>query len=498
MKYTFLVLLISGFYGLLAIEKPITGTVWDAQTNEPLPFTNVVIEGKYTGTVSNVDGHFVLDVEGIDPDQVIVFSYVGYETFKITAIELMNQEDVYLKPATLNLNAVSVYSKQLTAEDIIDKVKENYEVNHPKSNLKQRIFYHKYEKVQWPTENQIVLKESDFVGLDRSTFEDLFAMMPEQFIEYHDAMVDLYSYDNEMKLEPIEAISLEEGSMEKLQKEVENKLESFIEDIENSQSDPDVYYKFRTGILAGKLDFDDEVEPDSIQIEQKKDSLNYLIHTDHLQSSINRMIENWADIKSDNWGFINKTGKYNYVLGEVTILNDELVYAISFTPQRSGLFEGHMYISTATFGILQVDYAYAAGKKSENIHLLGFGHSMNDKKAHVIFEKTETGYFVKYINAEQQESASIDRAFSMMKKEKRFLFDKELNEIKMSVDLNFDMHLNLEILVLDREAIDSDQFEKVSQPKITKFRKEFAYSPEVWNNRTVIAPSADLQKFKRK
>lgn len=497
MKSTVLFLFLIASIRLFAVDKPATGTVRDAKTNEPLPFTNIAIDGKYHGTVANVDGHFVLDVVGLEADQVIVFSYVGYETLRVTVAELAGLTDVYLKPAILNLNAVAVYSKELTAKDILERVKENFEENYPQVDLKQRIFYHKYEKTLWPKENEFVLKSSDFVGLDRKTFEEIFDLMPEQFVEYHDAIVDMYNVDGDKKLEVIEAVSLEEGSLEKLQQEVEHKLGAFLADIESSQSNPDIYFKFRSGIFAGKMDDEEEMEPDSIQIEQKKDSLNYIVSTDHLKESINRVIKSWADIESDNWEFINKSGKYNYKLEEITIFNDELVYPITFTPEKGGLFEGKMYISTANFAILQLDYAFAKGKQDETIQILGIGHSLDFKKARVIFEKGEAGYFVKYVYAEKREKASINRDFSVMKKEKRFFIDKELNEIKMSVDVSFDMSLNLELLILNREALASDEFDNVIQPKLAKFKKEYAYSPEVWNNRTVIAPSTELQKFKR-
>ncbi|XOV93812.1 MAG: carboxypeptidase-like regulatory domain-containing protein [Bacteroidota bacterium] len=497
MKIASCILLYIIFFGLSAAVNPITGTVRDVETGEKLPFANVVVEGQNTGTISNADGDFVLDVEGLEKDQLIVFTFMGYETLKIPLNKLQEMKAVELKPAIINLNELAVYSRQLTAKDILDRVKENYEKNHPRVDSKQRIFYHKYEKTLWPRENELVLKSSNFVGLDRATVEDLFSKIPEEFVEYHDAMVDLYSLDGEKKLKVVEAVSLEEGSMQDLQKEVEQKLKGFFEDFENTQGDPDIYYKFRTGIFAQKID-DDELEPDSIQIEQKKDSLNYLVSTNHLRSSIQRVIRNWADIGSKNWEFIDKTSRYDYSLGDVTIFNDELVYPITFTPQRKGLFEGVIYISTSTFGILQLDYAFAEGKSDENIQILGFGHSTEFKRARVIYERTELGYFVKYINAEQKERAAINRDFSVMKKEKRFLWDKELNELRMSIDLDFNMSLNLELLILDQEPVDTVEFKQLTQEKITRFRKEYVWTPEMWNNRTVIAPSAELREYTRK
>jgi hypothetical protein len=174
------------------------------------------------------------------------------------------------------------------------------------------------------------------------------------------------------------------------------------------------------------------------------------------------------------------------------------VYSISFKPKRRGLFEGTMYISTTTYAVLQLDFAFAPGKRSERFQALGFGHSMNFKKGRVIFEKGENGYFVKYINAQEHETASIDRKFSVKKRKKRFLVDKELNQIKLHAKISFDMKSNWELLVLDRKQINSQEFNNAKQPELMKFKKEFAYNTEKWKNRTVIAPTSELKKYKRK
>ncbi len=160
--------------------------------------------------------------------------------------------------------------------------------------------------------------------------------------------------------------------------------------------------------------------------------------------------------------------------------------------------EGLMYVSTETYAILQVDFAFADGKQNEKFQILGIGHSMNFKKGHIIFEKGKAGYFIKYINAQQHESASINRDLSVMKKQKRFLTDKELGKIKLELQLDFNIESYWEILVLNGDEIDTQKFESIKQPLLMKFRKEYAYSPIMWNNRTVIAPASELKKYKRK
>ena len=479
--------------------QAITGRIIDEKNQEPLPFATIVLESINRGTVSNIEGEYVLDASALNENDTIRFSFVGYETLKITLEELAKTEVVEMKTATVNLKEVQVLSRQLSAKDIVELVYENFDSNHPSIYQKEKVFYHAYERTPFPDENQIIVKKTDFPGLDENTIAELRAMLPDEFVEYRDAQVELYSNGSENKLVPIEGITLEEGSQKLLQKQMEVKLEEFMLDIEDTKDEEGVYYKFRSGIFAGKADFDEEEEEkDSTALAEEKDSLNYYFSSGYVKGEILNLKRKYADAESKNWAFVNSTGRYKYNLDEVTVFNDELVYKISFIPKNRGDFEGVMYVTTDKYAVIQVDFQYANGKQTEKFQLLGIGHAMNFKKGSVIFEKRDTSYFVKYIYAEQHETASIERKFSIMKKQERFLFDKELNEIKVELQLSFDMNNYWEVLVLDHEPLTEDQYEKVTQPKKMKFRKEYVYSPEMWSNMTVIAPTTELKKYKRK
>lgn len=491
-----LALLFLSVFPLFAIDTPITGLVLDAETKAPMPFTSVAVSGRSIGTISNAEGRFVLNLAGVSESDTIAFSHVGYQTLRVTPAQLRGKDQIYLHPAAVTLSEVAIYAQQLTAEEIVERVREHYSENHPTPNQKQRLFLHKYEKARFPKSNQIHLKASDFTGLDPGTFNELFEKLPEEFVEYQDALIELYHHESSQRLLPIEAISLEESSMQDLSKEMETKLGAFFEDIEQTNSQEDVYYKFRSGILSIKAEPGEEA--DSVWSENKNDSLHYHIPTGQVLDEVQYLMQDYADIKSKNWEFISSTNKYQYTLGEVTIFQDELVYPVSFAPKKRGLFEGTMYISTSTFALLQLDFAFASGKSNENIQLLGIGHSMHFKKGRVIYERAISGYHMKYIYAEQHETASIERSFSVMKKEKRFLWDKTLNEAKIETELFFDIENYWELLVLDREAIGQEQFEAAEQPLTMKYRKEYIYSPEMWDNATVIAPTSELKKYTRK
>ena len=54
----------------------VTGTVTDAETGDPLPGVNIVVEGTTTGTSTDMDGEYSIEVPS---DATLVFSFVGYQ-----------------------------------------------------------------------------------------------------------------------------------------------------------------------------------------------------------------------------------------------------------------------------------------------------------------------------------------------------------------------------------------------------------------------------------
>ncbi len=82
---------------LFAQEKTVSGTVTDGATGEALPGANVTVQGTQTGTTTDAQGQYELDVPG--PGAVLVFSFIGYQSQEIevgdqTVIDVVLQEDV--------------------------------------------------------------------------------------------------------------------------------------------------------------------------------------------------------------------------------------------------------------------------------------------------------------------------------------------------------------------------------------------------------------------
>jgi len=120
-KYSVIHLLIINillFLNLTAQNK-LSGYVFDGSSGQPLPFTNIYVLEKGTGTTSDVNGKFTLDLE--PGNYTLRFSFVGYksETLKITESNFITPLTVKLYSTDILLQEVTVFAK--TAENRGDK-----------------------------------------------------------------------------------------------------------------------------------------------------------------------------------------------------------------------------------------------------------------------------------------------------------------------------------------------------------------------------------------
>lgn len=129
-QHTFFLLIIGLFYQN-AISQ-IVGTVTDSK-NQPLPYVNIYIENTYTGTTSNEEGFYELQVN--DPKAyTLVFQYLGYKTVKknVTPNQFPFEVHAVMEEETISLHEVVINSKDNYANQIIKKV-----IAHRKKNLER-------------------------------------------------------------------------------------------------------------------------------------------------------------------------------------------------------------------------------------------------------------------------------------------------------------------------------------------------------------------------
>jgi hypothetical protein len=77
-------------------RKTITGIIKAEDDQSPLPGVNVVLKNTNIGAVTNVDGRFSIEIPAPKESDVLVFSFIGYETIEKNIFEV-NESPITLK-----------------------------------------------------------------------------------------------------------------------------------------------------------------------------------------------------------------------------------------------------------------------------------------------------------------------------------------------------------------------------------------------------------------
>jgi hypothetical protein len=135
----------------------IRGIVTDSLTNEPLPFVNIVFQGKNIGTTTDFDGKFTLNTQWASNS--IKASFVGYHpvvkkinTGKSQFVEIkLRAQNIDLKEVIIKTDAKRYKNKDNPAVELIRKVIENKQVN--RGEAAKFYEFKKYEKLEMSLNN---------------------------------------------------------------------------------------------------------------------------------------------------------------------------------------------------------------------------------------------------------------------------------------------------------------------------------------------------------
>ena len=117
--------------GLIAQIESIhlSGKIVDADSQQPLGFSNILQKNTSRGTVSNEEGLFQLFIPNPKPTDSIQVSFIGYETLLLSLSECQKEKLVIpLKPSSATLSEVVVtsFSTLDLIKKAINKIPENY------------------------------------------------------------------------------------------------------------------------------------------------------------------------------------------------------------------------------------------------------------------------------------------------------------------------------------------------------------------------------------
>jgi hypothetical protein len=148
----------------------VQGRILDADNNEPLPFATIIFSETTSGTISNAQGIFQLQLTAQHSDTLLV-SFIGYESKKVLLQEIIAHPVIYLKPTMVELDELVVYA--MSPEDILRKAIRKYSMNYANVPFTTTAYYREVF-----TENQEYISLNE--GVFFSSYPDYQDTIPNQ------------------------------------------------------------------------------------------------------------------------------------------------------------------------------------------------------------------------------------------------------------------------------------------------------------------------------
>lgn len=284
-------------------QVTISGRVQDADTEEPIPFCNVYIQGTTIGVSTDLEGNYSITTDRIGDS--LVASAVGYDLgLKVVGTDFAQTIDFKLTSTTLGLDEVVVYAGENPAHRILKSIVKNK----PNNRIDELDTYQceKYAKVELDLENippewreRKLFKPFDFVFENIDSTSDDKPFLP---IYLHESLAEIYY--SKGKGQPKEIVKAQQISINQMNK-------SFTEFIKQTESEYNIY-------------------------------------------------DNWIYVLEKAFaGPLSKSGLlfYEYYLIDSAFVNGQWSYQLKFKPKRKQetTFYGDFWVADSSFAIQRIN-----------------------------------------------------------------------------------------------------------------------------------------------
>jgi len=298
-------------------QQKISGTITDQETKEPLPFSSIAVPNSTTGTMTNANGEFELQLKE-DQNQIQI-SYVGYIDTLITVDVKKNVYEIEVKPYTFSLTEIIVFS--LTPLEYIQKALEKHPSLIPDQPFESQAFF--------AAKSGIKNDDANSYEIHEAVYKTYFSDYANDTLEENSQLI-LYNHIREGGFESI----LEKNKrLNKMAKESKNdeEEESKVDDngvgINSSEKDNDNSVDFNINGITG-------AGPSGALEETKSITNQQFFDEEYFK-------------------------KFKYTFGEQTFYQGRELIKIDFTNKRKvehAFYNGSIYLDYQDLAIVAVDY----------------------------------------------------------------------------------------------------------------------------------------------
>ena len=117
----------------------LSGKLIDNKKGDPIKYASISLLNKPIGTITNVDGNFILKIHPDFIRDTLVFSCMGYVQLLIPAYKILDEDVIVMNPFSIRIKEVKVVAT--TPGKLLENIRENLAVNYSGDSKLMTAFY---------------------------------------------------------------------------------------------------------------------------------------------------------------------------------------------------------------------------------------------------------------------------------------------------------------------------------------------------------------------
>jgi hypothetical protein len=433
-----------------------TVKVLDSLTLSSIPFATVYFSNN-KGIITDIDGRFELINEQYGTNDSLFISSMGY---KKTSLKISSFKDsiVYMIPEMITLENVVVTNRNLSSNEIIEKVKAGIEQNYQKEISEKKIFY-RYESNR-------KIDKSSIDQVNSSILDSLLIRVPKENKSATETLCYYYGNLEEGK----QKINLIKSRLTyKKDDDILNSINSRLKEALQENLKSNSYFKIKSGLLpfSADLSIDGLWEIDSTNQEALKKAQDLELKRKqnfaaYQKSRITNIYSNLFYNEETKLDFILKSNRYRFGDPELTYLGNQLVYVISCFPKGSKDYKGVLYVNSDDFAVVRIDFENV--KSLFKFKLLGVSTNVYLEEGRMVFSKLNNKkYSLSYFQVSNGRKSGIDRPIKVVEKNKYVKGRRKQNQISFKLDLIINSLNKQELQIFQSKTMDIKGFENIKE-----------------------------------
>jgi hypothetical protein len=368
-------------------------------------------------------------------------------------------------PEMITLENVVVTNRNLSSNEIIEKVKAGIEQNYQKEISEKKIFY-RYESNRKIDKIELNKFKSSIDQVNSSILDSLLIRVPKENKSATETLCYYYGNLEEGK----QKINLIKSRLTyKKDDDILNSINSRLKEALQENLKSNSYFKIKSGLLpfSADLSIDGLWEIDSTNQEALKKAQDLELKRKqnfaaYQKSRITNIYSNLFYNEETKLDFILKSNRYRFGDPELTYLGNQLVYVISCFPKGSKDYKGVLYVNSDDFAVVRIDFENV--KSLFKFKLLGVSTNVYLEEGRMVFSKLNNKkYSLSYFQVSNGRKSGIDRPIKVVEKNKYVKGRRKQNQISFKLDLIINSLNKQELQIFQSKTMDIKGFENIKE-----------------------------------